>query len=77
LSDLFCVEAGRRIRDARQQLDAPDEQVDDRRRTVAAAVRAHKGYGVADAILDVPSHPVKPLDAAPTIPVPAERASGT
>ncbi|MBC7894451.1 MAG: acyl-CoA dehydrogenase family protein [Cytophagaceae bacterium] len=77
LCDLFCVEAGRRIRDARLQLDAPDEQVDDRRRAVAAAVRAHKGYGVPDAILDAPSHPVKVGEPVTALPVPAQRASGT
>ncbi|MCC6316495.1 MAG: acyl-CoA dehydrogenase family protein [Gemmatimonadaceae bacterium] len=53
LCDLFCVEAGRRFREARLQLDAPDQQVDDQRRAIAGVVRARDGYGVADAILDL------------------------
>ena len=52
LCDLFCVEAGRRFRANRLGLDAREEEVDDQRRAVAAAVRAADGYGVADAILD-------------------------
>ena len=52
LCDLFCVEAGRRFRGNRNMLDAREEDVDDTRRGVAAAVRAGKGYFVTDAILD-------------------------
>lgn len=52
MCELFCVESGRRFRDARQALDAKDEEVDDRRRAVAAAVRAADGYFVTDALLD-------------------------
>ena len=51
LCDLFCVEAGRRFRANRNALDGTEEQVDDRRRAVAAAVRAAGGYFVTDAIL--------------------------
>ncbi|HSJ15499.1 MAG TPA: acyl-CoA dehydrogenase family protein [Longimicrobiales bacterium] len=54
LCDLFCVESGRRFRANRIALDADEEDVDDRRRDVAAAARAAGGYFVADAILDEP-----------------------
>ena len=53
LCDLFCVEAGRRFRAQRIALDAREEEVDDRRRAIAAAVRAAEGYWVPDAILDL------------------------
>src|SRR5690606_1962976 len=39
LCDLFSVEAGRRFRTQREALDAREEEVDDRRREVATAVR--------------------------------------
>jgi alkylation response protein AidB-like acyl-CoA dehydrogenase len=51
LCDLFCVEAGRRFRDNRHALDAREDDVDDRRRAVAAAAREAGGYFVRDAIL--------------------------
>jgi alkylation response protein AidB-like acyl-CoA dehydrogenase len=52
MCDLFCVESGRRFRDARNSLDAREEEVDDRRREVAAAVRTAGGYFVKGALLD-------------------------
>src|SRR5438876_6207548 len=52
LCDLYCVEAGRRFRANRNMLDSREEEVDDTRRSVAAAVRGGKGYFVTDAILD-------------------------
>src|SRR5690606_40922735 len=52
LCDLFSVEAGRRFRTQREALDAREEEVDDRRREVATAVREARGYWVADSILD-------------------------
>jgi acyl-CoA dehydrogenase family protein 9 len=52
LCDLFCVEAGRRFRGNRNMLDSREEEVDQTRRSVAEAVRAGKGYCVADAILE-------------------------
>jgi hypothetical protein len=52
LCDLFCVEAGRRFRGNRNMLDSKEEEVDETRRSVAAAVREGKGYFVADAILE-------------------------
>ncbi|MGQ0646203.1 MAG: acyl-CoA dehydrogenase family protein [Gemmatimonadaceae bacterium] len=53
LCDLFCVEAGRRFRDARTALDSREDEVDDRRRVVADGVRRGNGYVVRDAILEV------------------------
>lgn len=52
LCDLFCVEAGRRFRTTRNMLDSRQEEVDETRRSVAAAVREGKGYFVRDAILE-------------------------
>jgi alkylation response protein AidB-like acyl-CoA dehydrogenase len=52
LCDLFCIEAGRRFRAERTQLDGREDHVDDTRRSVASAVRSGKGYFVTDAILD-------------------------
>ena len=52
LCDLFCVEAGRRFRGNRNMLDSKEEEVDETRRSVAAAVREGRGYFVADAILE-------------------------
>ena len=52
LCDLFCVEAGRRFRGYRNMLDARGDDVDELRRSVAAAVRGGKGYFVTDAILE-------------------------
>ncbi|GAC1652238.1 MAG: hypothetical protein NVS4B3_14180 [Gemmatimonadaceae bacterium] len=53
LCDLFCVEAGRRFRDAKRGLEHTAE--DDRRRAIASAVREGQGYVVADALLDDPA----------------------
>jgi acyl-CoA dehydrogenase family protein 9 len=52
LCDLFCVEAGRRFRGNRNMLDSKEEEVDETRRSVAAAVRESGGYFVRDAILE-------------------------
>jgi len=52
LCDLFCVEAGRRFSANRGNLEAREEQVDDTRRSIAAALRDEGGYFVTDAILD-------------------------
>jgi alkylation response protein AidB-like acyl-CoA dehydrogenase len=52
LCDLFCIEAGRRFRRNRTSLDSREEDVDNTRRSIAAAVRAGAGYFVTDAILD-------------------------
>jgi acyl-CoA dehydrogenase family protein 9 len=51
LCDLFCVEAGRRFRAARQALDGREDEVDETRRAIAAAVRQSGGYFAGDSIL--------------------------
>jgi alkylation response protein AidB-like acyl-CoA dehydrogenase len=51
LCDLFVVESGRRFRAARDALQSPQDET---RRQVAQRVRSDAGYGVTDAILDVP-----------------------
>lgn len=53
LCDLFCVEAGRRFRTARNALDSREDEVDERRRSIASAVREADGYVVRDAILEM------------------------
>lgn len=75
LCDLFCVESGRRFRDARQALDVREDAVDDQRRAIADRVRSGSGYVVADPLLGTPSHP---LGAAHGVapPPPVQRASG-
>ena len=52
LCDLFCVEAGLRFRQHRQMLDSAPY---DERRAVAARVRSESGYGVEDALLEIPA----------------------
>ncbi len=51
LCDIFCVDSGKRFRTARTGLDPRDEDVDERRRVVAAAVAAASGAWFADPIL--------------------------
>lgn len=51
LCGLFCVESGRRFRDARNSLDSSEDSVDDARRRIAGFVRADAGYPVGDALL--------------------------
>jgi hypothetical protein len=57
LCDLFCVTAGRRFREHRQALSGREDEVDDTRRSIAAALRAARGYSVEDAILDAEEEP--------------------
>ena len=71
LCDLFCVEAGRRFRQQRLALAGREEEVDDRRRAIAASVRETAGYWVPDAILgegdpegDAASAGLSPTEAA-------------
>lgn len=52
LCGLFCVESGRRFRDARTLLDSSEDVVDDARRSVAQSVRDAEGYQVGDALLN-------------------------
>jgi hypothetical protein len=51
LCDLFVVESGRRFRAARTALQSTQDET---RRQVARRVRSDAGYGVTDAILEVP-----------------------
>jgi acyl-CoA dehydrogenase family protein 9 len=50
-TDLFCVDSGRRFRAARDALAGREDEVDETRRTVAAAVRGADGYFADDPIL--------------------------
>jgi alkylation response protein AidB-like acyl-CoA dehydrogenase len=52
LCDVFCVTAGRRFRENRLALSGREDEVDETRKTIAAALRAARGYFVEDAILD-------------------------
>ena len=52
LCDLFIVESGRRFRTARMALQSAQDET---RRQVAQRVRSDAGYGVTDAILEVPN----------------------
>jgi len=51
LCDLFIIESGRRFRTARSSLQSEQDAT---RRLVAQRVRSDAGYGVTDAILEVP-----------------------
>lgn len=50
LCALFCVESGRRFRAAREAL-AKEDATDDRRRSVAAAVRGARGWFAGDTLM--------------------------
>ena len=59
LTQLFCVQSGRRFRALRMELDGDaGETIDTLRRAVAATVRADKGYASRDALMDVPLAPL-------------------
>jgi acyl-CoA dehydrogenase family protein 9 len=64
LCDLFCVEAGRRFRNARLALDGSEDAVDDGRRAIAGVVSERIGYSVRDAILDIPEAPLPAAERA-------------
>lgn len=51
LCDIFCLDSGKRFRASRTGLDPRDEDVDERRRVVAAAVGSAGGAWFADPIL--------------------------
>ena len=54
LTDLFCIQSGRRFRAIRMELDGDaGEAIDDLRRDIAARIRAEHGYGSSDALMDV------------------------
>jgi alkylation response protein AidB-like acyl-CoA dehydrogenase len=75
LCDLFCVESGRRFRREREALAGREEEVDDRRRAIAAAVREAGGYVVTDAILDAAHDPAAPAGSGAT-PAQARETAG-
>jgi alkylation response protein AidB-like acyl-CoA dehydrogenase len=59
LTDLFCIQSGRRFRAIRMELDGDaGEAVDDLRRDIAARIRAEQGYGSSDALMDVAVPPL-------------------
>jgi alkylation response protein AidB-like acyl-CoA dehydrogenase len=59
LTDLFCLESGRRFRTIRTELTGDaGHAIDDLRRDIAAQVRAEHGYGSSDALMDVASPPL-------------------
>ncbi len=59
LTDLFCIESGRRFRAIRMELDGDAGQaIDDLRRDIAARIRAEQGYGSTDALMDVAIPPL-------------------
>jgi len=76
LCDLFCVESGRRFRVQREALDAREEEVDDRRRGIAAVVRESAGYFVEDAILDASDDAGAAAAAEGTVPEAAVETAG-
>ncbi len=59
LTELFCLQSGRRFRAARTELEgSTGEQIDTLRRDIAARVREEAGYGSSDALLDVAVPPL-------------------
>lgn len=59
LTELFCLQSGRRFRAARTELEgSTGEQIDALRRDIAARVREEAGYGSSDALLDVAVPPL-------------------
>ena len=59
LTDLFCIESGRRFRAIRMELDGDaGEAIDDLRREIAARIRTEHGYGSSDALMDVAVPPL-------------------
>ncbi len=59
LTELFCLQSGRRFRALRMELEGDvGESIDTLRLRVAAMVRADAGYGSDDALMDVPVPPL-------------------
>lgn len=59
LTELFCIESGRRFRELRMELEGKaGDTIDALRLHVAATVRAEAGYATADAIIDAPELPL-------------------
>lgn len=59
LTSLFCLQSGRRFRALRMEIEGDaGESIDTLRREIAATIRAEKGYGSRDSLLDVPVPPL-------------------
>ena len=59
LTQLFCMQSGRRFRALRMELEGDaGESIDTLRRSIAATIRADAGYGSDDALMDVPVPPL-------------------
>jgi acyl-CoA dehydrogenase family protein 9 len=59
LTELFCLQSGRRFRAYRDELDGKTgEAIDDLRRRIAARVRDEQGYRSSDALMDVTVPPL-------------------
>ncbi|MCC6243552.1 MAG: acyl-CoA dehydrogenase family protein [Gemmatimonadaceae bacterium] len=59
LTELFCIQSGRRFRALRMELDGDaGESIDSLRRRIAQTVRDDAGYGSDDALMDVTVPPL-------------------
>jgi acyl-CoA dehydrogenase family protein 9 len=59
LTELFCLQSGRRFRALRMELDGDaGDRIDELRLSVAQRVRAEQGYASSDAVLDVAVPPL-------------------
>ena len=59
LTELFCLQSGRRFRALRMELDGDaGDAIDALRLRIAATARAEHGYGSRDALMDVPVPPL-------------------
>lgn len=59
LTELFCVQSGRRFRALRMELEGDaGESIDTLRRRVAATIRTDAGYASRDALMDAPESPL-------------------
>jgi acyl-CoA dehydrogenase family protein 9 len=59
LTELFCLQSGRRFRRLHLELDgSAGEQIDELRRRIAQTVREENGYASSDALLDVAVPPL-------------------
>lgn len=62
LTELFCLQSGRRFRATRMELEGKaGDDIDDLRRAVAQRVRDEGGYASSDALMDVPLPPPPPF----------------
>ncbi len=59
LTELFCMQSGRRFRALRMELEGDaGESIDTLRRRVAATIRTDAGYASRDALMDAPESPL-------------------